>query len=144
MKLITLIIGLLVVGCGTITTEDVIGSYDSDFFGTERLVFQQNGLVEMYALTKGNFLASELLDKPVKTGTSEWSIVGGRVCLHLPTLTEEEEAEFTAKELKKRKGAKVFYKRERNGDLITIYIKLKDGKRIYIREEDQLPLIKIK
>jgi hypothetical protein len=140
MKYIILVIGLLVVGCGTITTEDVIGSYDSYFFTQSRLVFQQNGLVETYTLTKG--WSSELLDKPVKTGTSEWSIFGGRLCLHFPLITED--GEFTAEELKFWKGAKIFYKRERNGDLITIYVKLKDGKRHYFKKEDQLTLKRIK
>ena len=49
MKYITLIIGLLVVGCGNSAEKKVIGEYELKEDGnTERVVLLDNGITELY------------------------------------------------------------------------------------------------
>ena len=49
MKYITLIIGLLVIGCGNSAEKKVIGEYELKEDGnTERVVLLDNGIMELY------------------------------------------------------------------------------------------------
>ena len=49
MKYITLIIGLLVVGCGNSAEKKVVGTYEMEGEGfTIRAVFLDNGIIESY------------------------------------------------------------------------------------------------
>ena len=53
MKYITLIIGLLVIGCGNSAEKKVIGEYEykaeGGVFGDEKWVFLDNGIAEIYS-----------------------------------------------------------------------------------------------
>ena len=53
MKYITLIIGLLVVGCGTLK-DKVVGTYERRGMFTERFVFLENGVGKTYLEGKKN------------------------------------------------------------------------------------------
>ena len=122
MKYITLIIGLLVVGCGkTEQTKElslrdsVVGEYkDVDTF---RFVFLDNGIVEIYEPGDDGF--------NWKLGEPKWKIVNKRI--HIIN----------------NSGIIMVYRINKDGS-ITLIADIEDGKRTDYPKEMQLTFIKIK
>jgi hypothetical protein len=143
MKYITLIIGLLVVGCGKqeqadanestpttntnevdgttakpvkeLTKEDVVGTYEAKWENgrTEGGVFLENGVFESYENGKK------------REEEAKWTIINGEI-----------HVEF--------EDGRIFVVRINPDKSITLIANISDGEREDIRKEIQIPLKKIK
>ena len=116
MKHITLIIGLLVGGCGNSAEKKVIGEYELKEDGnTERVVLLDNGIMELYKNGK------------IDEGEPKWSI------------SKEGEIHVTDSE------GDIFILRINEDKSITLIARIgRDGKREDTPKEDQRTFKKIK
>ena len=114
MKYITLIIGLLVVGCGKTAEEKMVGTYEARGGGdTYKQVLLENGVLESY------------INDKQREGDFKWSI------------SEDGELHIVDKE------GIVLFRINKDGSLTNIAIIDKDGPEDYPKE-DQLTWTKTK
>ena len=116
MKYITLIIGLLVVGCGNSAEKKVVGEYEYKAKGArvEKWVFLDNGIAETYS--QGNEEGRE----------GKWSVVDGEIHVKIANM-----------------GLIIVWRINKDGSITNI-ADIDNGKRTDNHQSLQLTLKKIK